>query len=89
MGCKSAAKSKLEEETVASSSEGKRAIQSPIERNSGPTIQDQGGKSCGLGDDEESEESNNNNNNNNNAAGRASENSETSVVRTDDSSVAR
>lgn len=67
MGCKSAAKSKLKEETVASSSSSlsslssprcKQAIRPPTEQK---TIQEQGverdGKSS-LGDEEESEESN-------------------------------
>lgn len=63
MGCKSAAKSKLEEETVASSSSSlffscEEAVQSPAERE---TIQEQGVGHSGkfsLGDGEDSDESN-------------------------------
>jgi len=64
MGCKSAAKFKLEEETVASSSSSsssslfystcKQAIQSPFKRK---TIQEHDGI-FNLGDEEENEESN-------------------------------
>lgn len=65
MGCKSAAKSNLKEETVASSSSSlsslsryNQTIQSSAKRK---TIQEQGvehGSKSNLGDEEESEESN-------------------------------
>lgn len=64
MGCKSAAKSKLEEETVASSSSSlsslryKWASQSPTERKTIPEQAVERNDKFSLGDEEESEESN-------------------------------